>query len=106
MIPKGKDISYFETMVAQNQQALGSTLKSFLNSYDKSKNKTETLENIVNFLKLQTNFNKGLKGLFPISDILLEAKGSVNKKGEITDKKLHFEHNLELFNFSKRFRKR
>ena len=103
MIPKGKDISYFETMVAQNQQALGSTLKSFLNSYDKSKNKTETLENIVNFLKLQTNFNKGLKGLFPISDILLEAKGSVNKKGEITDKKLHFEHNLELFNFSKRF---
>jgi hypothetical protein len=103
MIPKGKDISYFETMVAQNQQALGSTLKSFLKSYDKSKNKTETLENIVNFLKLQTNFNKGLKGLFPITDILLEAKGSVNKKGEITDKKLHFEHNLELFNFSKRF---
>ena len=104
MIPKGKDISYYETMVTQNRQALSSTLKSFLNSYDKSKNKTETLENIVNLLKLQTNFGSGFaKGLPPITSILLEAKGSVNKKGEITDKKIHFEHNLELFNFSKRF---
>ena len=103
LIPKGKGVEYFETMVANNTKAVNSTLEGFLNMYEKSSNKTRTFEDITNMLKLQTNHNSGIKGLFPITSILLEAKGSVNKKGEITDKKLHFEHNKELFNFSKSF---
>jgi len=90
-------------MVANNTKAVNSTLEGFLNMYEKSSNKTRTFEDITNMLKLQTNHNSGIKGLFPITSILLEAKGSVNKKGEITNKKLHFEHNKELFNFSKSF---
>ena len=103
LIPKGKGVEYFETMVANNTKAVNSTLEGFLNMYEKSSNKTRTFEDITNMLKLQTNHNSGIKGLFPITSILLEAKGSVNKKGEITNKKLHFEHNKELFNFSKSF---
>ena len=103
LIPKGKGVEYFETMVADNTKAVKSTLEGFLNMYEKSSNKTATFEDIANMLKLQTNHNSGIKGLFPITSILLEAKGSINKKGKITDKKLHFEHNKELFNFSKSF---
>lgn len=103
LIPKGKGVEYFETMVTNNTKAVTSTLEGFLNMYEKSSNKTTTFEDIANMLKLQTNHNSGIKGLFPITSVLLEVKGSINKKGEITDKKLHFEHNKELFNFSKSF---
>ena len=105
LVPKGKGIEYYDTMLDGNNKALEVTLKGFLGTYEKAKGKDKTivLENIMNMLKLQTNHNSGIKGLFPITSILLEVQGSINKKGELTNKKLHFEHNKELFNFSKSF---
>ena len=103
LIPKGKGVEYFETMVANNTKALDATLNGFLKQYENSSNKTIEFENIANMLKYQTNNNMGIKSGPPITSVHLEVKGSINKKGEITDKKLHFEHNKELFNMSKEF---
>ena len=103
LIPKGKGVEYFETMVANNTKALDATLNGFLNQYENSSNKTRTFEDIANMLKYQTNNNMGIKSAPPITSVHLEAKSSINKKGKLTNKKLHFEHNKELFNISKEF---
>ena len=103
LIPKGKGVEYFEIMVANNTKALDATLNGFLNQYENSSNKTRTFEDITNMLKYQTNNNMGIKSAPPITSVHLEAKSSINKKGELTNKKMHFEHNKELFNMSKEF---
>ena len=79
LIPKGKGVEYFETMVANNTKVLDATLNGFLNQYENSSNKTKAFEDIANMLKLQTNHPRGIKAAPSITSVHLEAKGSIWK---------------------------
>ena len=102
LIPKGKGVEYFDTMIQENLKSLGNVLKGLGDIYKKKNyDKNYLSDNIANFLQQQTNYNTGIKALFPITSMLLEAKGSIDSKGNLTSKEIHFEHNKELLNFTK-----
>ena len=80
-----------------NLKAIGFVYKGLANNFKKSKNKTIALENIINFLKLQTNHANGIiKGFVPMTMITTEPSGP-------GDKKTHNEHMKELFNYNNEF---
>jgi hypothetical protein len=80
-----------------NREAISFLYKNLLTEYKNSNNKKETLEDIINFLKLQTNHAQSiLKGLVPVISVTSKPDGPKNKKS-------HNEHMRELFNANNDF---
>ena len=87
---------YNQTQEA-NREAIKSIYYGLAKGLGKNKNKTEAIEDIINFLKLQTNHASGIiKGFVPMTMITTEPGGP-------KDKKTHNEHMKELFNYNRLF---
>jgi hypothetical protein len=87
---------YNQTQEA-NREAIKSIYYGLAKGFGKNKNKTEAIEDIINFLKLQTNHASGIiKGFVPMTMITTEPGGP-------KDKKTHNEHMKELFNYNRLF---
>lgn len=96
LTPEGVTFEEFSKTMENNRAIIS---KSYENLYDRFQKKPtkETIEDIINILKIQTNHATGIfKGLVPMESFTLKPGGPGTKK-------LHNEHMIELFNSNKRF---